>query len=131
MNYKRNVFLLALLILSQILPWSCQIKPQSTLLGNTQPELQILNGVTLSINGDPALDAAASSGNGSAGNPYIIQDRIINASGAGTHGIYIRNTNAYFILRNCTVTNAYTPFFAVYFYNVTHARLENINASNK
>ena len=130
MNYKRNVFLLILLISFLILPWSCQIKPQSTLLSNTHPELKILNGLTLSINGNLALGAAASSGNGSAELPYIIKNKIINASGAGTHGISIRNTNVYFVLRNCTVTNAYTPYIAVYLYNVTHARLENINASN-
>ncbi len=111
-------------------PLVYQIEPQSTPLGNSLPELKILNGATLSINGDLALGAAASSGNRSAGNPYIIKNKIINASGAGTHGISIRNTNSYFVLRNCTVTNAYTPYNAVYFYNVTHARLENVNASN-
>jgi len=130
MTHKRTIFLLMLLILFLILPLFHPVKPQTTLLSNPPPELKILNGVTLSINGDPALGTAASSGNGSAANPYIIKNKFINASGAGTHGISIRNTNAYFILRNCTVTNAYTPYYAVYFYNVTHARLENINASN-
>jgi parallel beta-helix repeat protein len=129
MSYKRTLFLLTLLVLFLILPWSNQITQHPTLLENTQPELKISNGVTVSINGNLALSAAASSGNGSVGNPYIIKDKIINASGAGTHGISISNTNAYFILRNCTVTNANSPHNAIYFYNVTHARLENITAS--
>ncbi len=130
MTNKRNIFHLILLTFLLILPLFYQIKPQSTLLSDTHPKLKLLNGVTLSINGNPALASAASSGDGSAETPYIIKDKIINASGAGTHGIYIRNTNAYFILRNCTVTDTAQQYQAVHFYNVTHARLENINANH-
>jgi hypothetical protein len=42
-----------------------------------------------------------SSGNGTASNPYIIENWDINASSA--NGIDISNTNAYFIIRNCVI----------------------------
>jgi len=44
-------------------------------------------------------------GNGSAINPYIIEDKVINASGMGS-AISLMNTDAHVIIRNCTVTNA-------------------------
>ncbi len=46
------------------------------------------------------------SGDGSWGNPYIIEDVTINAGGSGS-GIFINNSkNVHFIIRNCEVTYA-------------------------
>ena len=53
----------------------------------------------IAIAGNTALNNTASSGNGTVNYPYIIENKIINASGA-TNGINITNTNAYFIIRN-------------------------------
>jgi len=40
-------------------------------------------------------------GSGSSGNPYIIQNFIINASDIDSYCIRIYNTNAYYVIRNC------------------------------
>lgn len=44
-------------------------------------------------------------GNGSASNPYIISDYIINATGHNC-GIYIGNSSVHFIIRNCRIFGA-------------------------
>ena len=59
------------------------------------------------IDGNAELAANATTGNGSAGNPYIIENYVINATGLGADGILIQNTTAHFILRNCTITDAF------------------------
>ncbi|MFX0155831.1 MAG: NosD domain-containing protein [Candidatus Hodarchaeota archaeon] len=46
-------------------------------------------------------------GNGTQDNPYIIEDLKISASGSLTVGISIRNTNYFFIIRNCLVYSDY------------------------
>ena len=53
-------------------------------------------------------DTAASDGwkgNGSADNPYIIENYDINGTDAG-YCIYIGNTTAHFVIRNCSVHDA-------------------------
>ncbi|MCX8174566.1 MAG: right-handed parallel beta-helix repeat-containing protein, partial [Thermoplasmata archaeon] len=44
-------------------------------------------------------------GNGSQGNPYIIENYEINGNW-GSHCIWIENTSVYFIIRNCNLWNA-------------------------
>jgi parallel beta-helix repeat protein len=65
---------------------------------------------TISINGNAAFAAQATAeswpGDGSSGNPYIIQNYSIDASSAD--GISLQNTNIYFIIRDC------------YIYDTTH-----------
>ncbi|NVM53078.1 MAG: right-handed parallel beta-helix repeat-containing protein [Candidatus Helarchaeota archaeon] len=77
------------------------------------------------INGNIALSNNATSGNGTAGNPYVIENYIIDASGFGTNGLLIENTDAYFILRNCTVTNADWHKAGINLKNVTNAKIIN------
>ncbi|MEM3738132.1 MAG: hypothetical protein QW204_00060, partial [Thermoplasmata archaeon] len=54
------------------------------------------------INGDNGFTTTNGvvAGNGSETNPYIIEGWEIDGSGYG-FGIYIGNTTAYFIIRNC------------------------------
>ncbi|NVM28465.1 MAG: right-handed parallel beta-helix repeat-containing protein [Candidatus Helarchaeota archaeon] len=66
----------------------------------------------ISINNNTQLANAASAGNGTASNPYIIENYWINASGTGNPGIEILNTDAYFILRYCAVFNSDSPLYA-------------------
>ncbi len=72
-------------------------------------------------------------GNGTESNPYIISGYDIDAHGEGD-AIYIGNTTAYFVVKNCYLHNAsYYPYSAYpYFegdgitlYNVTNGDLEN------
>ena len=66
------------------------------------------------IDGNYWLEQNATAGDGSAANPYIIENYIINASGLGVHGIHIQNTNKSFILQNCTVTNIDALFHGIF-----------------
>ncbi|MEM4160899.1 MAG: NosD domain-containing protein, partial [Thermoplasmata archaeon] len=61
------------------------------------------------INGNADFAAKATAegwpGDGSQGNPYIIDGYDIDANG-GSYGIWIENTDVYFIIQNCNVYNA-------------------------
>ncbi len=74
------------------------------------------------INGNSELKQQSSSGNGTSANPYILENKTINANASLV--VQITNTNAYFIFRN-----SYMNFsnFADQFYieNVTHGTFEN------
>ncbi len=79
------------------------------------------------IDGDADFAVQAASegwpGNGSAGNPYIIEGYDINASSAyGTYGIEIRSTTAYFVLKDLKIEYAYQ---GIHLYNVSNAKIEN------
>lgn len=63
------------------------------------------------IDGNTAFAENASTegwaGDGTEGNPYILQNPYItenyNINASTAHGIYIENTDVYFIIRNCTI----------------------------
>jgi parallel beta-helix repeat protein len=61
-------------------------------------------------------------GSGTIGNPYIIENWEIDASTA--HGIWIRNTTVYFIIRNCYVSGNYSKD-GIHFDNVTNGKIDN------
>ncbi|NVM30864.1 MAG: right-handed parallel beta-helix repeat-containing protein [Candidatus Helarchaeota archaeon] len=82
----------------------------------------------ISIDGNDALNNTATSGNGSAGNPYRIENLVISVSGSNQDGILIKNTNACFILKNCTVTNADFLHAGIRLENVTNAEITNNTA---
>jgi parallel beta-helix repeat protein len=74
-------------------------------------------------------------GDGSAGNPYVIEGLAIDAGSIG-YGIYIGNTTANFIIRNCTIENStgnsdqYFRNSGIYLFNATNGTLENNNISS-
>ena len=89
----------------------------------------------ISINGNAGFTSQAVSegwaGDGTEGNPYIIKNYDINASSA--HGIKIRNTNAYFIIRNCVIHDGYgvyPHYYGIYFYNVQNGKIDNVTSYN-
>jgi parallel beta-helix repeat protein len=68
-------------------------------------------------------------GRGTEDDPYIIENWIISAENA--NGIEIRNTTAYFVVRNCLVENGRVDFsHGVYLRNVVHAKVENCVCRN-
>lgn len=77
------------------------------------------------INGNAAFTPANGvvAGDGTSGNPYIIEDWEIDALG-GT-GIWIQNTDAYFEIRNCRVYNGYR---GIRFTNVTNGKIINVTS---
>ena len=67
-------------------------------------------------------------GNGTQGNPYVIQDMVIVTNLTGTNAITIRHTDVYFVIRNCTVTA--TDGDGIFFDNVSNGVLDNNTAQN-
>ncbi|MEW6069373.1 MAG: NosD domain-containing protein [Candidatus Thermoplasmatota archaeon] len=76
------------------------------------------------------------SGSGTASDPYIIKDWNIKMHvGTEVRGIYIVNTNVYFIIRNCVIYYEdtawpYTPLYGIFLSNVTNGKIENCNIYN-
>jgi parallel beta-helix repeat protein len=79
-------------------------------------------------NGNFTLANGVTSGNGTEGNPFIIEDWEINAS--QNRGIEIRNTDAYFLVRNVSVhSGANNSYDGIYLHNVSNGRFIDCNLS--
>ena len=80
----------------------------------------------ISINGDLDFSSQATSevwsGNGAAGNPYIIENYDIDASASAT-AIIISNTAVYFTIRNCSLYNA--SLASIELLNVVNGNIKN------
>ncbi|MBU2565624.1 MAG: right-handed parallel beta-helix repeat-containing protein, partial [Candidatus Thermoplasmatota archaeon] len=78
------------------------------------------------------------SGLGTQGNPYIIEGWDINAN--TTDGIYIENTNVYFIIRNCVVHDGWIgwgdahyggdSYYGIYLSDVSNGTIDNVTSYN-
>jgi parallel beta-helix repeat protein len=62
-------------------------------------------------------------GSGTENDPYIIENWDISAENA--NGIDIRNTTAYFIVRNCYMHDQWENYCGIYFSNVTNGEIDN------
>ena len=83
------------------------------------------------INGNGGFtspDPVNGGGSGTVGDPYIIENYIIDAS--SNRGIFIRNTTAYFVVRNCVVENGGVTYRGIYLYDVVNGRVENNTCEN-
>ena len=80
----------------------------------------------LNINGNAQLSTQASTGDGSSGNPYIIENYTISSCGSNINGVSIQNTNKHFILRSIIVSGCHYGF---YFNNVTFGSIINVSAT--
>ncbi|MDI6916193.1 MAG: right-handed parallel beta-helix repeat-containing protein, partial [Thermoplasmatales archaeon] len=83
------------------------------------------------IDGNSNFASQASSegwaGDGTINNPYIIENYDINASSA--IGIEIRNTDKYFIIRNCMIHNGKSSNkHGIYFYSVQNGKIDNVTS---
>jgi len=67
-------------------------------------------------------------GIGTENDPYTIENWVISAENA--HGIWIENTTAYFIVRNCLVENGVDNYYGIYLENVVNGRVENCISRN-
>jgi parallel beta-helix repeat protein len=88
---------------------SCQQQRQGVPSQSPEQRCQVVSSSPhgpISINGDSALVAFVNkTGNGTAGDPFIIRDLVINATGY-SYGIQIANTASYLIIVNCSVASA-------------------------
>jgi len=85
----------------------------------------------ISINGNAQFTSANGvvSGSGTQSDPYIIENWDINANTA--KGIEIRNTNVYFIIRNCVIHDGKSNNkYGIYFYNVTNGKIDGVTSYN-
>jgi len=85
------------------------------------------NAAYILIDGDVELATNASEGFGNSTHPYIIEDYFVGY--LGTDGITIQNTNAHFILRNCTIYEV-PGDNGILLSNVTNANVSWNNISN-
>ncbi|MCG2826296.1 MAG: right-handed parallel beta-helix repeat-containing protein, partial [Thermoplasmatales archaeon] len=109
-------------------PWLTE--PWSGGVGLTQHDPIYING-----NEDFATQAENESwaGNGTEADPYIIENWDIDASTA--HGIEIRNTDVYFIIRSCIIHDGWTGDLetshnGIYFSSVTNGSIDNVYGYN-
>ena len=77
----------------------------------------------INLNGNAQLSTffVGNMSDGSAGNPYIMENFEINAGGTGS-AIYIRNTNKHIIIQNCIVRGSGIMIFSagIFLYNCTN-----------
>jgi parallel beta-helix repeat protein len=94
--------------------------------------------IRINGNADFAAQAAAEGwpGDGSEGNPYVIEGHEIDGTGHG-YCIYVGNTTVHFVVKGCYVHNAsghlYEEYFmdaGVYLWNVQNCSMENNIVSN-
>ncbi|MEW5937603.1 MAG: NosD domain-containing protein [Candidatus Thermoplasmatota archaeon] len=85
----------------------------------------------INSNADFVSSPKVSGGDGSAGNPWIIENYEINGTGYG-YCVYIGNTTDYFVVRNCSLYNASglsnPPYYnndGLTLTNVTNGKVEN------
>jgi parallel beta-helix repeat protein len=135
------------------LPGAYQMGDAIWLLGNKTTEIG-LNKTTVMSSGGKWLNLTLSShtpiridsnsefdamhgvsgGSGTAADPYIIEDRSISGSGSG-YCIFIGNTTAHFVVKDCTLTNAvfdFSPYrkFALTILNATNGLVQSNDVSN-
>lgn len=81
-----------------------------------------------------AKTAGKCTGSGTSSDPYVIEDLIINAGSVGS-AILIENSNEFFVIQNCTLTNSGSDFYdagiklsGAHNGNLTNNLLSNPNA---
>jgi len=129
MKYRPWILIFMLLISFLLYCWTISIKLHLIIIKPTRDLRIFLDSPgAIFIDGNTQLANAASSGDGSIANPYIIKNKIISVT--EDDGISICNTNAYFILENCLITNSKVNYAGIRLYNVTNAKIKNVTASN-
>ncbi|MHA2291299.1 MAG: right-handed parallel beta-helix repeat-containing protein [Candidatus Hodarchaeales archaeon] len=92
------------------------------------------NHAPISIDGNDALSTFIEdeglSGDGTYAAPYIIENFVIDGStiGMGTYGIEIQSTDAYLIIRDCTVEGS--SWIGIVFDNAKNVNISNNTANN-
>lgn len=87
--------------------------------------------VPILINGDAGFTPAngVTSGSGTALDPFVVEGWDIDASSA--NGIEVRNTSAYFIIRNCYVHDGGdNNKHGIYFETVKNWKIDNVTSAN-
>jgi parallel beta-helix repeat protein len=91
------------------------------LVPDKNPNAALTPHVPIYLVSNSQIESFCSLGNGTFSNPYIIENYVINVS--ATNGIWIQNTNAYLVIRNCVVENGTNYPWA----GISIRNCENIN----
>ncbi|OLS16938.1 MAG: hypothetical protein HeimC3_50840 [Candidatus Heimdallarchaeota archaeon LC_3] len=88
--------------------------------------------IIIDNNTDFAIQAVSNgwSGDGSTGNPYILENLEVTSLTTGTHAISIQNTNVYFIARNNTLSTTESFSSGMYLNNVHNGIIRNNMANS-
>jgi len=105
--------------------------------GSNVPLLTSHAPIRINSNADFANQASSEGwkGSGTEGDPYIIENYDINGTGYG-YCLYIGNTTAYFVVRNCSLHDVwgnwgiYLANSGLYLYNVTGGILDKNTVAN-
>ncbi len=117
MKKTKLLLILSLLALFTTLMASLKIQFTGSMAETISDGHWVIHGSTISINNNGDFATYASSGNGSASNPWIIENLVLNGNGTGI--IFdIQDTDAHFIIRNC------------YLYNTTSNAIDIFQAGN-
>lgn len=101
----------------------------SEIIGNRVTSLKDGNHPPIYINGKENFTAenGVTGGSGIDEDPYIIEGWVIVGNGSTSEGIFINNTDAYFVIRNCTIFNLTDKYDSGILLNhVENGRIENI-----
>ncbi|UCF49317.1 MAG: right-handed parallel beta-helix repeat-containing protein [Thermoplasmatales archaeon] len=107
MKYKSIIFLITILFIVASFASSMNVKYDFS----TNEIIRFYKSnhppIYINDNDDFTQENGVTEGNGTKENPYIIENWIIEGDGSDGNGIFINGTNAYFIIRNCTVSGFY------------------------
>jgi len=94
------------------------------------PEQAITSTLTphapISVDGNGDFSAQGWPGSGTLSNPYTIKG--LNISATFTSGIFIQNTNAYFVVSDCYIQGS--SWYGIYLYNCVNGVLKNNTCLN-
>lgn len=93
----------------------------TTATSNNHSQIHIIG------NDDFTPENGVTGGSGTENDPYIIENFSIDGTGLLGSGIFIEDTTAYFVIRNCSITNFYSPSeycYGIRFINVENGRIE-------
>ncbi len=95
------------------------IKQIGTIGGNHPP-------IYIEGNDNFTSENGVTGGNGTEEDPYIIEDWIIVDDGSASMGIFINNTDAFFVIINCTISDFSDKYDdGIRFNNVENGRIED------
>ncbi len=142
-EYKKKPLLfvipvVVILLLSVVVPGYVQAEEGVDGEENETDGYTVRDPIRINGNSDFAAQAAAEDwpGDGSEGNPYVIEGYEINGTGYG-YGIYVGNTTVHFVVRNCYIHNVTgkdgtaEQNSGFYLYKVQNGRFEDNRLYNK
>lgn len=82
--------------------------------------------IVIDGNDDFTSENGVTGGSGTEEDPFIIEDWVIVGNGSTSYGIWINNTDAYFVIRNCALSYFDGEFHSgIRLSNVVNGRIEN------